>query len=34
MFSRWPRYFSHGPAAEMWSVVHLPWAFISTGSSR
>ena len=31
MFSRWPRYFSHGPAAEMWSVVHLPWAFISTG---
>ena len=22
---------SHGPAAEMWSVVHLPLAFISTG---
>ena len=31
MFSRWPRYFSHLPAAEMWSVVHLPLAFISTG---
>ena len=31
MFSRWPRYLSHGPAAEMWSVVHLPLAFISTG---
>ena len=31
MFSRWPRYLSHGPAAEMWSVVHLPCAFISTG---
>ena len=33
MFSRWPRYFSHVPAAEMWSVVHLPLAFISTGRS-
>ena len=34
MFSRWPRYRSHGPAAEMWSVVHLPLALTSTGSSR
>jgi hypothetical protein len=34
MFSRWPRYFSHGPAGEMWSVVHLPLAFSRTGSSR
>ena len=34
MFSRWPRYFSHGPAAEMWSVVHLPCAFISTGQAE
>lgn len=24
MLSRWPRYLSHGPAALMWSVVHLP----------
>ena len=28
MFSRWPRYLSHGPAGEMWSVVHLPLAFM------
>ena len=28
MFDRWPRYRSHGPAGEMWSVVHLPAAFI------
>ena len=33
MFSRWPRYFSHGPAIEMWSVVHLPCALSSSGSS-
>ena len=33
MFSRWPRYRSHGPAAEMWSVVHLPWALSSTARS-
>ena len=33
MFSRWPRYLSHGPAVEMWSVVHLPLAFSSTGRS-
>ena len=30
MLVRWPRYFSHFPAGEMWSVVHLPTAFIST----
>ncbi len=24
LLSRWPRYLSHGPAALMWSVVHLP----------
>ena len=24
MFSRWPRNFNQGPAAEMWSVVHFP----------
>merc|ERR1711962_669223 len=24
MFSKWPLYLSQGPAAEMWSVVHLP----------
>ena len=33
MFSKCPRYFSHLPAAEMWSVVHLPLAFIKMGSS-
>ena len=27
MLVRWPRYLSHGPAGEMWSVVHLPTAF-------
>ena len=32
MFVRWPRYRSHGPAGEMWSVVHLPAAFSSTCS--
>ena len=32
MFSRCPRYLSHGPAAEMWSVVHLPCAFSRIGS--
>jgi len=26
MLSRWPRNLSHGPAIEMWSVVHLPFA--------
>ena len=31
MFSRWPRNLSHGPAMEMWSVVHLPLALMSTG---
>ena len=30
MLSRWPRYLSQGPAMEMWSVVHLPLALIST----
>mmetsp|Transcript_6284 Transcript_6284/g.25241 ORF Transcript_6284/g.25241 Transcript_6284/m.25241 type:complete len:316 (-) Transcript_6284:976-1923(-) len=30
MLSRWPRYLSHGPAIEMWSVVHLPLALMST----
>ena len=28
IFSRWPRYFSQGPAIEIWSVVHLPFALI------
>eukprot|EP01139_Manchomonas_bermudensis_P016486 Amastigsp_a512855_9.p3 type:complete len:271 gc:universal Amastigsp_a512855_9:1834-1022(-) len=32
MLSRWPRYLSHGPAIEMWSVVHLPWILMSTGA--
>ncbi len=31
MLSRWPRKRSHGPACEMWSVVHLPRALSSTG---
>ena len=31
IFSRCPRYFSHFPAAEIWSVVHLPFAFMSIG---
>ena len=33
MFSRWPRKRSHEPAAEMWSVVHLPLALRSSASS-
>ena len=33
MFSRWPRYLSHGPAMEMWSVVHLPRALATTSRS-
>ena len=33
MFSRWPRYFSQGPAMEMWSVVHLPLALTRIGRS-
>ena len=32
MLSRWPRYLSHGPAAEMWSVVHLPLILIRTSA--
>ena len=31
MFVRCPRNLSHGPAMEMWSVVHLPSALIRTG---
>lgn len=31
MFSRWPRYLYHGPAREMWSVVHLPEVRVSGG---
>jgi len=31
MLSRWPRKRSHGPAWEMWSVVHLPLALSRTG---
>jgi hypothetical protein len=30
MFVRCPLYFNHGPAAEMWSVVHFPRTRIST----
>ena len=33
MLSRCPLYLSHGPAMEMWSVVHLPLALISTMAS-
>ena len=33
MLSRWPRYLSQGPAALMWSVVHLPSTLISIGAS-
>ena len=33
MFSRWPRKRSQGPAGEMWSVVHLPFALSSSGRS-
>ncbi len=29
MLSRWPRNLSHGPAMEMWSVVHLPLTYSS-----
>src|SRR6266699_3422432 len=32
ILSRWPRYFNHGPAGEMWSVVHFPFALIRIGS--
>ena len=28
MLSKWPRYFSQGPAILMWSVVHLPLTLI------
>ena len=35
MLSKWPLYFNQGPAALMWSVVHLPFTFIrSTMFSR
>lgn len=30
MFGRWPLYFSHGPAAEIVSVVHFPVTLYST----
>lgn len=33
MFSKCPRYFNQGPPAEMWSVVHFPFALINTGAS-
>mmetsp|Transcript_33922 Transcript_33922/g.100966 ORF Transcript_33922/g.100966 Transcript_33922/m.100966 type:complete len:293 (+) Transcript_33922:705-1583(+) len=33
MLSRWPRYLSHGPAMEMWSVVHLPLALMRMAAS-
>lgn len=33
MLSKCPRYLSHGPAAEMWSVVHFPFTLIRTESS-
>ena len=29
ILSKWPRYLNQGPAIEIWSVVHLPWALIS-----
>ncbi len=29
MLSKCPRYFNHGPAIEIWSVVHLPFALIN-----
>src|SRR3989344_9113426 len=32
ILSRWPRYFSHGPAGDMWSVVHFPAALSNTGT--
>lgn len=28
MLSRWPRNFSQGPAAEIWSVVHFPLTLV------
>jgi len=33
IFSRWPLYASHLPAAEMWSVVHLPFTLTRTARS-
>ena len=30
MLSKWPLYLNHGPAIEMWSVVHFPSAFIKS----
>lgn len=33
MLSRWPRYFSQGPAMLMWSVVHLPFTLIRIRAS-
>ena len=33
MLSRWPRYLSQGPAALMWSVVHLPSTLVGIGAS-
>ncbi len=33
IFSKWPRKRSHGPAIEIWSVVHLPSAFSNSGIS-
>mmetsp|Transcript_31568 Transcript_31568/g.79175 ORF Transcript_31568/g.79175 Transcript_31568/m.79175 type:complete len:236 (+) Transcript_31568:298-1005(+) len=33
IFSRWPLYASHGPAGEIWSVVHFPATFTRTGRS-
>ena len=30
MLSKWPLNLSHGPAIEIWSVVHLPFALISS----
>ena len=35
ILSKWPRYFSQGPAAEMWSVVHFPFTWSrQTGNKR
>lgn len=33
ILSKWPRYLSHGPAAEIWSVVHFPLTLIKTVKS-
>lgn len=30
ILSKCPRYFNHGPAAEIWSVVHFPFTLIKT----